>query len=176
MGEWYYFFIYKVCGKIALPNCETYLNGHNTSVQYFLQVEDILSTQYQLLLLLFFWSPEGPVRQIHSPQLHVGAPGVFSDLLRSVQILKREGGAGSYSTYSIPSKTAALVPEFAVEDLPSVELQPRFLRLQWRTCRWAEHSGGEFLLDRNYTMEINNNSLGAPLTIKPIASGLLSLR
>ena len=25
---------------------------------------------------------------------------------------------GSYRTYSIPGKTAALVPEFAVEDLP----------------------------------------------------------
>ena len=37
---------------------------------------------------------------------------------------------GSYSTYSFPGKTAAFVPEFAVEDLPSSELQPRFLRLQ----------------------------------------------
>ena len=27
-------------------------------------------------------------------------------------------------------QTAALVPEFAVEDLPSAELQPRFLHLQ----------------------------------------------
>ena len=36
----------------------------------------------------------------------------------------------SYCTYYIPSKTAALVPEFAVEDLPSEEQQPRFLRLQ----------------------------------------------
>ena len=39
----------------------------------------------------------------------------------------RESGVqkarGSYCTYSIPGKTAALVPEFAVEDLPSVELQ-----------------------------------------------------
>ena len=33
---------------------------------------------------------------------------------------------GSYST---PGKTAASVPEFALEDLPSVELQPRFLAL-----------------------------------------------
>ena len=31
---------------------------------------------------------------------------------------------GSYRTYSIPGKTAALVPEFAVEDLPSAELKP----------------------------------------------------
>ena len=33
---------------------------------------------------------------------------------------------GSYRTYSIPGKTADLEPEFAVEDLPSAELQPRF--------------------------------------------------
>ena len=45
---------------------------------------------------------------------------------------------GSYRTYSVPGKTAALVPEFAVEDLPSAELQHRFL--QRRTCPWAEHS------------------------------------
>ena len=45
-----------------------------------------------------------------------------------------------YRTYLIPSKIAALVPEFAVEDLLSAELQPRFLRLQRRTCPWAEHS------------------------------------
>ena len=31
---------------------------------------------------------------------------------------------GSYCTYSIPGKTAALVPEFVVENLPSTELQP----------------------------------------------------
>ena len=37
---------------------------------------------------------------------------------------------GSYYTYSIPGKTAAWIPEFAVEDLPSAELQSRFLRLQ----------------------------------------------
>ena len=43
----------------------------------------------------FRWSPEGPVSQIHSPHLHVGAPGIFSDLLRSVQMLKREWGAES---------------------------------------------------------------------------------
>ena len=47
---------------------------------------------------------------------------------------------GNYRTYLIPGKTAVLVPEFAVEDLPSAELQPRFLRFQRRTCPWAEHS------------------------------------
>ena len=28
----------------------------------------------------FRWNPEGPVSQIHSPHLHVGAHGIFSDL------------------------------------------------------------------------------------------------
>ena len=41
----------------------------------------------------FRWSLEGPVSQIHSPHLFVGAPGIFSDLLRSVQMLKGEWGA-----------------------------------------------------------------------------------
>ena len=41
------------------------------------------------------WSPEGPVSQIHPPYLHVGAPGIFSDLLRSVQMLKRQWGVES---------------------------------------------------------------------------------
>ena len=64
----------------------------------------------------FWWSPEGPISQIHSPHLDAGAPGIFTDLLRSVQMLKREGvgkSMGSYHTFSIPGKTAALVPEFA---------------------------------------------------------------
>ena len=69
----------------------------------------------------FQWSPEGPVSQIHSPHLHVGAPRIFSDLLRSVQMLKREWGAesnGKLPHLYIPSKSAAWVFEFAVEDLP----------------------------------------------------------
>ena len=69
----------------------------------------------------FRWSPEGPVSQMHSPHLLVGAPGIFSDLLRSVQMLKREWGAesnGKLPHLFIPSKTATLVPEFTVEDLP----------------------------------------------------------
>ena len=69
-------------------------------------------------------SPEGPVSQIHSPHLLVGAPGIFSDLLRFVQMLKREWGAesnGKHRTYS-----------------SLVKLQPRFLSLQWKTCLWAE--------------------------------------
>ena len=63
----------------------------------------------------------GPVSQIHSPHHLVGAPGIFSDLLRSVQMLKREWDAesnGKLLHLFIPNKTATLVPEFAVEDLP----------------------------------------------------------
>ena len=37
---------------------------------------------------------------------------------------------GGYRTYSIPGKAAVLVSQFAVEDLFSAELQPRFLSLQ----------------------------------------------
>ena len=73
----------------------------------------------------FRWSPEGPVSQIHSSHLHFDAPGIFSDILRSVQMLKRDWGAesnGSYLTYSISGKTSALVPEFAMEDLSSAEV------------------------------------------------------
>ena len=57
----------------------------------------------------FRWSPEVPVIQIQSPHLLVGAPGIFSDLLRIVQTLKREWCAesnGKLSHLFIPSKTA----------------------------------------------------------------------
>ena len=96
----------------------------------------------------FRWSPKVPVSQIHSFHLQVGTPRIFSDPLRSLHMLKREWGVkatGSYRTYSIPGKTAALVPEFAVEDLPSAELQHRFRRLQWRTCPCAELSNDDDL-------------------------------
>ena len=57
----------------------------------------------------FRWSPEGPVSQIQSPNLLVGAHGIFSDLLRFVQMLKRELVAesnGKLPHLFIPSKTA----------------------------------------------------------------------
>ena len=41
----------------------------------------------------FRWSPEGPVSQIHSNHLQAGAPETFSDILMSVQMLKRERGS-----------------------------------------------------------------------------------
>ena len=65
-------------------------------------------------------SPEGPVGQIHSPHLHDGVPGTFSDLLRFVRMLKREregcGNQRKATAPIYPSKTATVVPEFAVED------------------------------------------------------------
>ena len=66
-------------------------------------------------------SPEGPVSQIHSPHLLVGAPVIFSYLLRFVQMLKREWSAesnGKLPHLLIPSKTATSVPDFAMKDLP----------------------------------------------------------
>ena len=69
----------------------------------------------------FRWSPEVPVSQIHSPDLLAGAPGIFSDMLGYVQMRKREWGVesnGKLPHLIIPSKTAAFVPMFAVEDLP----------------------------------------------------------
>ena len=56
----------------------------------------------------FRWSPEGPIGQIHFLHLHDGTPGIFSDLLRSVYMLKREWGAksnGKLPQLFIPSKT-----------------------------------------------------------------------
>ena len=57
----------------------------------------------------FRYSPEGTVSQIHSLHLLVGARGIFSDLLKFVQMLKREWGVesnGKLPHLFIPSKTA----------------------------------------------------------------------
>ena len=62
---------------------------------------------------------------------------------------EREWGAESNRTYSIIGKTAAWVPEFAVKDLPSAELQPGSLRLQCRTSPWAEDSDDYDDCDQN---------------------------
>ena len=77
----------------------------------------------------FRWSPEGPVSQIHSPHLSAGVPGIFTDLLKSVQMLKREWGTesnGKLPHLFIPSITATLVTEWKI------------CVLQWKTCPWAE--------------------------------------
>ena len=77
----------------------------------------------------FWWSLEGPVRQIHSPHLYVGAPGIFSDLLRSVLMLRGwvRKTTGSYHTYS-----------------SLVKLQPWFLSLRWKTCLGQNCSFGSW--------------------------------
>ena len=70
----------------------------------------------------FRWSPEGPVSQIHYPHLLVGASGIFSDLLRYVQTLKRERvGCGKQRGATAPTKSL-------------VKLQPWFLSFRWKTC------------------------------------------
>ena len=68
----------------------------------------------------FRWSPEGPVSQIYSPLLHAGAPGIFSDLLRFVHMLKKAWDAesnGKLPHLFIPNKTVTRVcngrPAFA---------------------------------------------------------------
>ena len=119
----------------------------------------------------FRWSSEGSVSQIYSPHLHVGALGIFSDLLRSVQMLKRDWvqkATGSYRTYYIPIKTAALVPEFAVEDLTSAELLPRFPRLQWRTYPWAVHSDDDNLHNVVYHIKQRNKTSYLRSSLLPI--------
>ena len=94
----------------------------------------------------FRWSLEGPVSQIHSPRLHVGAPGIFSYLLRFVQILKREWSAektGSCRTYLSLVKLQPWFLSLQWKTCLLTELQPWFLRLQWKICSWAEHSGDD---------------------------------
>ena len=77
----------------------------------------------------------------------------FRSFLRSVQMIKRDWGAernGKLPHLFIPhNKTAAMVPEFTVEDRPSAELQHSFLRLKWRTCPWAQHFDDDILIARN---------------------------
>ena len=78
----------------------------------------------------FQWSLDGRVGQIHSPHLHIGAPGIFSDLLKSVQMLKRKWGAernGKLPHLIIPSKSAALL-----------------LSLRWNTCLRQNCSLGSY--------------------------------
>ena len=69
------------------------------------RISDLVKTLMELIFNpynKFRWSPEGPVSQIHSPHLHVGAPGIFSHLLRSVQMLNREREWGAESNGKLP--------------------------------------------------------------------------
>ena len=103
----------------------------------------------------FRLSTEGTVSQIHSPNLHVGTPGIFSDLFRFVQVLKWEWGAesnGKLPHLFIHSKTATLVPEFAVEGLPlgrTAALVPEFAEKDLplgRTLRMMIHNFNRVLI------------------------------
>ena len=79
----------------------------------------------------FRWSLEGSVSQIHSPHLLVDAPTIFSGLLRSLQMLKREWGAESNG--KLPQLFKSLV-----------KLQPLFLSLRWKTCLRQNCSLGSY--------------------------------
>ena len=97
----------------------------------------------------FRWSPEGPVSQIPSPHLQVGASRIFSDLIRSVQMLNREWGAqsnGKLPYLFIPRKTWFL------------SLQPWFLYLKWKICPWAEHSDDDEYYNKYLILNINSLS------------------
>ena len=90
----------------------------------------------------FWWSPEGPVSQIHS-HLLFGATGIFSALLRSVQMLKREWcveSNGSYRTYLSLVKLQPWFLSLRWKACLWAELQPWCLSVQWKTYPWAEHS------------------------------------
>ena len=137
---------YKKCDhkyNMWIKNYLNELNEHSYNINMFLYIS--------LYSISFRWSPECTDSQNHSPHLHV-ARWCPWDLFKSIKICldAKESGVrkatGSYRTYSVPGRTAVLVFEFAVEDLPSAELQPRFRRLEWRTCSWAEHYWWYFIL------------------------------
>ena len=98
-------------------------------------------------------------------------------------MLKREWGAESNKKLShlfIPRLTATLVPEFAVEDIPSVGQQPRFLYLQFRTCPWTEHSDDIYITNtvvigrkpKNMDMRIKHESVEQVDSFKCLGSNI----
>ena len=62
-------------------------------VDWDFRISDLVKTLMELMFKLC--GEFGPVSQIHTSHILVGAPGIFSDLLRSVQMLKREWCAES---------------------------------------------------------------------------------
>ena len=78
----------------------------------------------------FQWSPEG---QIHSPHLHVGTPGIFTDAKESGV----QKATGSYHTHLSLVKLQPWFLSLQWKTCLWTELHPWFLHLQWRTCPWA---------------------------------------
>ena len=127
----------------------------NPNTSLIIMSESIASSESYLPCNEFQWSLEGPVSEIHYPHLHSGAPGIFSDLLRSVQMLKREWSAESigklphllflvkrnlvpsFAVEDLPlGRTAAWMPDFAVKDLPLGRTLWWWSKLEgWRTVR-----------------------------------------
>ena len=90
---------------------------------WYFRISDLVKTLMELIFspcCEFRWSPEGPVIQIYSPYLHVGAPGIFlklnvcSDAKERVWWGKHRDGT-------------ALIQSL-------VKLLPWFLTLRWKTC------------------------------------------
>ena len=69
----------------------------------------------------FRWSPEGPVSQIHSPHLHVGAPRIFFRSRKVCSDAKERVGCGKQREATAPIQSL-------------VKLQPWFLSLRWKIC------------------------------------------
>ena len=119
----------------------------------------------------FQWSPEGPVSQTHPPHLQAGAPRIFSNLLRSVQMLKKEWGAernGKLPHLFIHSKTSTFVPEFAEEDLSlsrTAALVPEFavkvLPLGKILWWWRRHCGWLHQLAALYWFSITSQTMSS---------------
>ena len=75
----------------------------------------------------------------------MGAPGIFSDLLRCVQVLKRERGCGKQReaiarTYSSLVKLQPWFLSLQLKICLWQSCKPWCLSLQWKTCPWEEHS------------------------------------
>ena len=74
----------------------------------------------------------GGSSQIHSPHLHIGAHGILSDILRSVQMLKRERERGGCRKQWEATATIQTL----------VKLQPWLVSLRWKIWLWQNCSLG----------------------------------
>ena len=119
-----------------------------------------------------FWSPEGPVSQIHSLHLHVGAP---RDLVRFFKVCsdaKERVGCRKQQEATAPIQSLVkLQPWFLSlrwKTFLWAELQPGFLCLQWRTCPWAEYLWGWWRVKYQFHQGFwPDQRSGIPITIRP---------